>query len=80
VTVDRSAALEKAHEARREQAARDASNRLLEAIEDTGIRYPLCNCDFSGVRGKDQLRHMRGCCDPQYVCPRLDNVRRSAGM
>lgn len=61
-------------QARQRQAA--MRRQIREAARELRQRFPGCKCNFAGVRTSEQLRAMRGCCDPVFACPVLDGVRR----
>jgi hypothetical protein len=59
---------------------RDYRERLRRAIRDFRHLNSRCRCDFTGVKSREDLTAMSGgCTDPNYVCPRLDAVRRKMG-
>lgn len=72
--------LERARAKAAKVAERAWRQRLREAARETRARHPRCRCDFRGVQTRQELTGMVGCCDPMFVCPRLDAVRRKMGF
>lgn len=57
--------------------AQDWRRKLADAIRETKKQHPQCRCRFAGVGDAAALRAMGGGCTmPDYVCPRLDAIRR----
>lgn len=71
-------ARKKVAEAERRRRAAEAGRRakLAAAIRETGRKYPACSCDLNSQTTIKKVATMKGCCDPYYVCGRLDAIRR----
>lgn len=77
---------------RGQRAAADPSDQLLrdrvvtvrrviqQVVEQARQRGEACSCDLHAGMTVDELRGLgAGCCDPLFVCPVLDRVRRRVG-
>ena len=40
----------------------------------------ICQCDITEETSAQELRHMKNCCDPQFICSTLDKCRRAVGI
>ena len=72
--------LEQARKKAAEARARARASMLRGEIRETAEVYPACRCKIQPSMDNRQLRALGSGCTTHWVCPRLDRVRRRAGI
>lgn len=71
---------EKARKARQRQVEREQRSKLGTAIRETKKTYPACRCELRADMKRDDLIALGSGCHSNFVCPRLNAVRRAVGI
>lgn len=61
---------------RARKAERKHRENLAVAIRESRKRFPRCECELNSHMTDEDLRAIHGCSHPNYICPRLAQVRR----
>lgn len=71
---------EKARKAAAQAADRERRSKLTGVIRDTKKQYPSCKCDLRSGMSRAELIALGSGCHKNFVCPRLNAVRRKMGI
>lgn len=71
---------ERARKAAAQTVERERRSKLTGVIRETKKQYPSCKCDLRSGMNRAELIALGSGCHQNFVCPRLNAVRRKMGI